>query len=510
MASYLECSVCLEDRPTSSFNPNHSVEGNPICTVCADDTIVPLFQQALQFEYAWPPRYGNQEFSAAAFHDHLGEAFLRQYRQREREYQTLPSDRIYCRNRVLVNETNPTALTEEQINEAGARDLPTDFCGHFNGNKPAVPQDATSLGCRNCGGSICPKCFEPLISSARSHACRPETTNPQETPTNDFAGQTRGRDYQLCPNPACKLPIYLGEGCNHCICPSGTCRTEFCFICGTPAVDRSGHWDDGQPCPRFNQPGDAGALYDDWADDIEMEDDETEDEEGDDEMEDDDDNPEFHGNDRITLTINFEPQLLQTLQDPAIIAHIAGPPEGTSWYEADTHPDYDLGAAYLSMERYLLNTAWNLVEDSNLSENARTSIIRLLRCILVVQFQAPDLPARYRADYDQQETHAPGSTWPRFLANSLTEELDEHIEAYMELEDELLQYFRANRETGRARIPLDVSYLLVAMEFVRAHRETFWEDTRRLIAGIEAEIEEEAAEARTENDEEDMEMTDAE
>nr|OQO22878.1 hypothetical protein B0A51_08604 [Rachicladosporium sp. CCFEE 5018] len=58
-------------------------------------------------------------------------------------------------------------------------------------------------------------------------------------------------EYQLCPNPTCQAPTFLGEGCNHMICPYY--RTHFCHLCGHAAPEHSGHWLPGG-CPRYGQP----------------------------------------------------------------------------------------------------------------------------------------------------------------------------------------------------------------------------------------------------------------
>lgn len=40
------------------------------------------------------------------------------------------------------------------------------------------------------------------------------------------------------------------------------CGTNFCFVCGAEADADSGHWNVGNPCPRYNQPGDENAHHD--------------------------------------------------------------------------------------------------------------------------------------------------------------------------------------------------------------------------------------------------------
>lgn len=73
--------------------------------------------------------------------------------------------------------------------------------------------------------------------------------------------QTRGKDYQVCPN--CSKIVTLRDGCNHIIC---VCLTGFCFICGKEVAHGSDHWayTQGTPstCPRFGQPGNDRAIFD--------------------------------------------------------------------------------------------------------------------------------------------------------------------------------------------------------------------------------------------------------
>ena len=54
--------------------------------------------------------------------------------------------------------------------------------------------------------------------------------------------------------------LALESGCNHLIC--NRCGTNFCFVCGEEADANSGHWNAGNPCPRYNQPGAANAQHD--------------------------------------------------------------------------------------------------------------------------------------------------------------------------------------------------------------------------------------------------------
>ena len=95
-------------------------------------------------------------------------------------------------------------------------------------------------------------------------------------------GWVQGREYQRCPK--CGDGVTLHSACNHMTC---SCTTDYCYICGKEVseAEKSSHWTVGG-CPRYNQPGNDNAMYDEAdnedsegvdGDDLEV-DDENEDE----------------------------------------------------------------------------------------------------------------------------------------------------------------------------------------------------------------------------------------
>jgi len=60
-----------------------------------------------------------------------------------------------------------------------------------------------------------------------------------------------------CPKATCGVVIERSAGCNHIEC--SYCTSSFCYICGEEADPDSNHWFD---CPRYGQPGDKDASYD--------------------------------------------------------------------------------------------------------------------------------------------------------------------------------------------------------------------------------------------------------
>ena len=111
----------------------------------------------------------------------------------------------------------------------------------------------------------CLRCEDSFSTSDTSgsqilieHHCDPK--REPEIEERAFKGLKLGKDYQICPSEACKRKIELSHGCNFIRCH---CRATFCFICGQLVRDGFGHWNSKGGCPRFGQPGDDRAIYDD-------------------------------------------------------------------------------------------------------------------------------------------------------------------------------------------------------------------------------------------------------
>lgn len=185
--------------------------------------------------------------------------------------------RVYCRNEV-ENEGEVQSTADHQpaapkgkllqkalakLKLAGAEvgKTSTQTCGAFVAEQANFDLTRT---CPRCKHLVCGRCGTGRKHKHPDEECCYEVDEADEAgqPSKDYKGQTRGRDYQLCPNRLCGLPIYLGDGCNHMTCPSAACKTQFCFICGQKAAHDSGHWGSGMPCPRFHRPGAANAIHD--------------------------------------------------------------------------------------------------------------------------------------------------------------------------------------------------------------------------------------------------------
>lgn len=104
--------------------------------------------------------------------------------------------------------------------------------------------------------------FHSDATAIFKHECTGKS-RANEQRARAFVGLKRGKDWQQCPNRACARRVELSEACNHMTCP---CGTGFCFICGKEADGGDDHWTRRGGCPRYNQPDDDNAEYDDASD----------------------------------------------------------------------------------------------------------------------------------------------------------------------------------------------------------------------------------------------------
>lgn len=256
-----ECGTCCEERPQEE----HLFIGNDrdsICKECFDDYIVPKFQEAIKFEAEYDnarysERPGEGHLNARDYVDILGTDFVREYEEKEAEYNTMLEDRVYCRRLAAAqpgfvvihspaaeDESLVEALDAVKINETkdSAVPQPRQTCGAFIGSKVTLPQ-GSGISCSKCSGCVCAKCGEAY---GVNHVCgEPEV---QEDP---FKNMTRGVDYQRCPH--CNTGTMLLDGCNYLRCRGPGCGKGFCFLCGEQTNHDSKHWQSGNAkgCTKF-------------------------------------------------------------------------------------------------------------------------------------------------------------------------------------------------------------------------------------------------------------------
>ncbi|KAK0988236.1 hypothetical protein LTR54_012944 [Friedmanniomyces endolithicus] len=205
-----ECGVCNYDVSVDQCIPITPTE-DVVCFQCFEEGVKPLFEKALLHEHEYPARWGATLLDPAHFAKLLPPSFATKWMFRQREYDRPAKEKVYCRHLVAFNESSNAALKN-----------PTD-------------------------------------SRAVDAECSTQDAPARDDPYKDMK---RGKDYQLCPK--CDVPVELKAGCNFMTC---RCGAWFCYICGIQLYSnadagRGNHFEEGKPCPRWNQPGSDIAHYD--------------------------------------------------------------------------------------------------------------------------------------------------------------------------------------------------------------------------------------------------------
>ncbi|KAK3711659.1 hypothetical protein LTR37_009435 [Vermiconidia calcicola] len=218
-----ECSVCCDDVEEVP----KLIDNSPVCRECITTDIIPKFHEALKFEAQYPAEWGvgveldPQDFSA--YFEDFG-SFIKAWEKKKPEYKMPVQDRLYCRD-----------------------------CGAFLRARSKAPQGSNIVyrPCPSCRKWCCGRCGTAHEQRAPKKKCNIDLA--------DLAIDGMD-DVKRCPNQTCSAIIELKDGCNHVVC--SVCKTRFCFICRAANPPRE-HWNPGMPCPRFNKPGAANALYND-------------------------------------------------------------------------------------------------------------------------------------------------------------------------------------------------------------------------------------------------------
>lgn len=208
------CSICHEDLPAT--RPTITSFGTEICVDC----LTRLVTRVLEDKDQYPVNLDNK--SPFDFSSLLDADLLEQYKHKELEHKTFPSERVYC------------------------------SCGKFIGRLLTLPPGEEYIAVKTCNNTNCDRytcmnCATKLgeLAGIIDHGCN-ETRDATEKDRKKMVdSDERGKKFQLCPN--CSRPIELTEACHHIACP---CGTEFCYLCGEKALDGSNHWRAGR-CPRY-------------------------------------------------------------------------------------------------------------------------------------------------------------------------------------------------------------------------------------------------------------------
>ncbi|KAH9845153.1 IBR domain, a half RING-finger domain [Teratosphaeria destructans] len=234
-----DCAICMDTIDIELFYP---VPDGKICPSCAKDEIAPRFEGALTHESQYPVTWGEETLDSGDYVDLLPRDFESRWRQRELEYLSPLRERVYCQN-----------------------DVDGVTCGAFLWR--VFDGHGTDGVCKTCGAWLCKLCGLPWreCRAIAGECLDAKLRQMDDARGQEFEGQVRGQDYQICPNRLCAVVIYLGEACNHMICPAASCRTHFCYLCGEKTEGASeqgeGHWDIGSSCPLYGHLGGERAIY---------------------------------------------------------------------------------------------------------------------------------------------------------------------------------------------------------------------------------------------------------
>ncbi|KXT01987.1 hypothetical protein AC578_6513 [Pseudocercospora eumusae] len=248
-----ECPICYDPIAEKAAV---WISQDVYCTECAKPYLTNKIQDAIKNEIYYPIREGTEDIPLESYLWLIDdEALVRMYYNRGLDYEVPAPKRKYCKHKIRAGDRpedpyfydNPKTWIPPV-----ALGVETETCGF---QMREMTQNL--FHCSSCAGLTCALCSEPIYGVHVDHYCPMVEDGEEEG--DPFAGQVRGKDYQLCPDEDCQMPVSLSEACNHMTCARPSCRTEFCFVCGEPAKEGEGHWGryDDQ-CPLYGQPGAPG------------------------------------------------------------------------------------------------------------------------------------------------------------------------------------------------------------------------------------------------------------
>ncbi|KXT14540.1 hypothetical protein AC579_9124 [Pseudocercospora musae] len=244
-----ECPICYESLSEKDWT---WVVYSRYCKECAKPYLITKVQDAIKNELYYPVREGRDDIHLPSLQQLIDDdALLRMYFHRGRDYAVPVPERKYCKHKILVGDRPEDPYTYENRKTwipPIALEVETETCG-FQLRAPT--EDL--LDCSSCSGLTCANCIKPIYGANVDHYCPMLEEADEEV--DGFAGQVRGKEYQICPNEQCQMPVSLWAACNHMVCAKPSCRTEFCFVCGERADESDGHWGTHEDqCPVYGQP----------------------------------------------------------------------------------------------------------------------------------------------------------------------------------------------------------------------------------------------------------------
>lgn len=219
MDTHIECTICGDD--VASGVDGIIINSAAVCKPC----LTAVVQRVISGEDPYPAKINNSLFDVGAYGFVYGAALIRAYKEKSREEEAFPAERVYCN------------------------------CGAFVG-KIVKPHNNTPLYAfkiceqHGCHKAYCMICKAPISEypgqlKLVSHGCESNIARAQQDYDAMANSSERGVQFQICPT--CKRPVQLRDACNHITCH---CGESFCYICGNPAGEMSGHWG-ADRCPRY-------------------------------------------------------------------------------------------------------------------------------------------------------------------------------------------------------------------------------------------------------------------
>jgi hypothetical protein len=235
----VHCGICFDDIVSATYK---TIAGSPLCDECIRSEIVPLFEKALNHEFAFPVTWGfGTTLEATDFANELGADFVKRFQRIEKEYHTPPSKRVYCKSPVYAEHAPPRGeavkrpfwekeylrkddyietmpKSEEEAKEAIKDGRRLVECGAMVCQWKKIPSYGPRSvfllpRCWACNNDkVCSQCGNKMWSQWQfeKHRC---PWKPQINAEKALEGMTRGKDYQICPNPRCKEAVALKDGC---------------------------------------------------------------------------------------------------------------------------------------------------------------------------------------------------------------------------------------------------------------------------------------------------------
>lgn len=156
------CLICL--TCSTNFTGNKRIVGSsPVCLNCVTNRIVPLFENAMESEQNYPPKWFGQELAFDEFEYLLWKGARQDWFEKVLEYETPASERVYCRRKACPGIFHSPNSSSDVCDTFVVPAMP--------GRLAACPFPHTYDG----AAYTCLQCRAPAMMGW--HKCKHDTTN---------------------------------------------------------------------------------------------------------------------------------------------------------------------------------------------------------------------------------------------------------------------------------------------------------------------------------------------